>query len=99
MSVDGTWKIEMKTPMGKQSGALDLKTDGESVTGTMANDLGSMDISDGKVDGDTATFKAVITEPMPMTMTWSATVDGDAIKGTVGLGAMGKASFKGTRAS
>ncbi|MCU1691560.1 MAG: hypothetical protein JWM64_651 [Frankiales bacterium] len=99
MSVDGTWKIDLKTPMGKEAGTLDLRTDGSSLTGTMSNSQGSLEISDGSSDGDTATFQAKVTTPMRMTMTWVAKVDGDAISGTVKLGMMGKASFKGSRAS
>ena len=34
-----------------------------------------------------------------MTLEFSATVDGDAITGTVKLGAFGEAEFSGTRAS
>lgn len=98
MSVDGTWNIDMKTPMGKESGTLVLSTDGAALTGTMANKLGSLEISEGKADGDTLSFEAKVTAPMRMTMKWAAKVDGDAISGTVKLGMMGKASFKGTRA-
>ena len=35
---------------------------------------------------------------MPMTLEFSATVDGDNISGSVKLGAFGTASFSGTRA-
>jgi hypothetical protein len=36
---------------------------------------------------------------MPMTLEFTATVDGDAITGTVKLGAFGEAEISGTRAS
>ena len=58
-----------------------------------------MAIENGAVDGDTLTWKAAITSPMPMTLEFSASVDGDAITGTVKLGAFGEAEFSGTRVS
>ena len=39
-----------------------------------------------------------MTSPMPMTLEFAATVDGDKISGNVKLGAFGNASFSGTRA-
>jgi hypothetical protein len=39
-----------------------------------------------------------MTSPMPMKLEFAAEVDGDAISGTVKLGAFGNATFSGTRA-
>ena len=50
------------------------------------------------MDGDDITWKASITKPMPMTLEFSGTVDGDNLKGNVKLGMFGSASFSGTRA-
>ena len=98
MSGTGTWNVTMNTPMGAQQGVLDLKIDGDSLTGTMSGAQGSMALSDGCVDGDKLTWKAAMTQPMPMTLEFSATVDGDAISGQVKLGAFGNATFSGARA-
>ena len=57
-----------------------------------------VDIEDGTVDGQSLTWKASITSPMAMTLEFSATVDGDEMKGDVKLGAFGNADFTGTRA-
>ena len=43
-------------------------------------------------------WKASLTSPMPMTLEFSATVDGDSMSGNVKLGAFGNATFTGTRA-
>ena len=99
MTVAGLWNINLKSPMGKESGTLELRHEGDSLTGTMSNKMGALDISEGAVDGSTVSFKAYVTSPMKLTMAWTGVVDGDAISGTVKLGMMGKASFKGTRAS
>jgi hypothetical protein len=38
-----------------------------------------------------------MTQPMPMTIECSATIDGDSISGTAKLGAFGQATFEGQR--
>ncbi len=97
--IDGVWETVTDTPMGQQKGTVTLQAEGGKLTGTMAGPQGSIDIHDGTVDGNQATWKANITNPMPMTLEFTATVAGDEISGSVKLGAFGDASFKGTRAS
>jgi hypothetical protein len=99
MSADGTWNTTINTPMGAQNGTLELNVDGSDLSGKMSSPQGEMAIENGAIDGDSLSWKAAITAPMPMTLEFSATVDGDAITGTVKLGAFGEAEFSGTRAS
>lgn len=99
MSANGTWNTTINTPMGAQNGTLELNVDGSDLSGKMSSPQGEMAIENGAIDGDTLSWKAAITSPMPMTLEFSATVDGDAITGTVKLGAFGEAEFSGTRAS
>ena len=98
MSADGTWKTTMNTPMGPQQGTLELKTDGNVLTGKLSGSQGEIEIKDGTVDGNSLAWKADITTPMAMTLEFTATVDGDEISGNVKLGAFGNASLSGTRA-
>jgi hypothetical protein len=98
MSADGSWNTVINTPMGAQNGTLILATSGATLTGKMVGAQGEMPLSDGTVDGNNLTWKAQMTSPMPMTLEFSATVDGDSISGSVKLGAFGNASFSGTRA-
>lgn len=98
MSASGTWNVTTKSPMGSQAGTLTLDVAGDSLTGTMSGAQGSMELQDGKVDGDTLSWVANMTSPMPMKLEFTASVDGDAISGTVKLGAFGNATFEGTRA-
>ncbi len=97
-SVDGTWNTTMNTPMGAQQGTLTLSSSGSDLTGKLAGPQGEIDIEDGKVDGNKASWKAKLTSPMPMTLEFAAEVEGDNIKGNVKLGAFGNATFSGTRA-
>jgi len=79
--------------MGEQKSTMTLTQDGSSVTGSNAGAQGSVDIQDGNVDGDTFTWKMDITVPMPMTLEGTATVDGDAMSGTIKAGAFGEMPF------
>jgi hypothetical protein len=98
MSVDGTWKITLQTPMGEQSSTIELVSDGTGLTGTQSGNNESGAIYDGSVEGDTATWKVNITRPMPLTVTFNATVEGDSISGTAKAGMFPKSKFVGTRA-
>lgn len=98
-NADGVWETVTNTPMGQQKATMTLTTDGDVLTGTLAGQQGTITIKEGKVNGDQLSWKADITSPMPMTLSFTATVDGDAISGNVGLGAFGNASFEGKRAS
>ena len=96
MSADGNWKITINTPMGAQVVDAEIKTSGDTFTGTTKGQMGTQEVS-GKVDGDTLTWSANITQPMPMTLEFTATVSGDAMSGNVKLGAFGNAPLSGVR--
>jgi hypothetical protein len=98
MSVDGTWNIVMKTPIGDQQTTLMLTTNGATLQGTLSGAMGAAMLRDGTADGDQASWKADITQPMSMTLEFSANVAGDTISGNAKLGMFGNAPFSGTRA-
>ncbi len=98
MSADGKWTTTMNTPMGAQSGEMELTTDGGSLTGTLTAAGNAAEITDGQVEGNNLSWKASVTQPMPITLEFTAVVDGDNISGDVKLGAFGNATFTGERA-
>ena len=98
MSVAGTYDCTIKSPMGDQASKFTVNVDGDAFTGSMAGGMGAMDVTDGKVDGDTLTWKMNMTVPMPMTLDCDATVDGDTLTGNVKAGAFGTFPLTGTRA-
>lgn len=97
MSADGNWKITINTPMGAQEVTAEIKTNGDTFTGKTSGRMGDSEIS-GKVNGDTLSWSANITQPMPMTLEFEATVSGDSMTGNVKLGAFGNAPLSGVRA-
>lgn len=98
MAADGKWNVTMQTPMGAQQATLTLATNGGTLTGTMAGPQGEIELTEGTVAGDALAWKAEMTQPMPMTLEFTASVTGDAIDGKAKLGSFGEATFSGTRA-
>ncbi|WP_026091224.1 hypothetical protein [Blastomonas sp. AAP53] len=97
MSVAGQYDCVTKSPMGDQKSVLTVNVDGDSWTGSNAGQMGALDITDGKVDGNTLTWTMDMKVPMPMKLEGSATVDGDTITGQVKAGAFGTMAMTGTR--
>lgn len=97
MSVAGTYECVTKTPMGDQKSDVTINVDGDTFTGTNVGAMGSMDMENGKVDGNKLTWTMKMTVPMPMTLEGEATVDGDTLTGTVKAGAFGSFPINGTR--
>ena len=98
MSFDGTWNCSMDTPMGKQEMQIVLASKDGQLIGKLTNSMGEAEVQEGKVEGDSATWKCVVTKPMSITLDFRAQVAGNAISGDVKLGFFGKAPFSGTRA-
>ena len=95
--VDGSYDCVTKSPMGDQKSVFTVTSDGGSFTGQNAGGMGSLDVENGKVDGNTLTWKMDMKVPMPMTLEGTATVDGDALTGSVNAGAFGAMPMTGTR--
>jgi hypothetical protein len=98
MSADGTWNITINTPMGAQNATLELKTADGTLSGSMKSPQGGVDFDGGSVSGDDLTWTAEMTQPMPMTLGFTATVSGDTLNGKVKFGAMGESTMTGSRA-
>jgi len=98
MAADGTWNLTMETPMGERRSTLTLSTAGGTLTGKQEAEGNTTDIAEGTVNGNDLSWKVSITNPMPLTLTFSGTVDGNALTGTADTGMFGSFPFQGTRA-
>jgi len=85
--IDGKWQLTTHSPRGDIVAILDVKTDGETVTGTISNDDGSVDITHGKFDGKELTyrFEADIAPLGKTKAKMALTPDGDTLKGKAKL--------------
>ena len=97
MTVDGNWQLVVSTPMGERRATLSLKTEGDTLTGTQLANGNTAEIFDGTVNGNQLSWKVSISDPMPLTLEFNGTVDGDEVTGSVTLGNFGSSSFSGTR--
>ena len=97
-AVDGSWDTVTKSPMGDQKATLTVVSDGSTFTGNYAGALGSTEIKDGTVEGNTLKWKVSMTVPMPMTLDCEATIDGDTLNGNVTAGMFGTFAMTGKRA-
>ena len=97
MAVDGKWEITISSPLGAQKDTLDLTANGGALTGTQQAAQGSGPLENGKVDGDSLSWSAKISSPMPMTLDFTGTVDGDKLSGSVKAGSFGSFPFTGNR--
>lgn len=95
--VAGSYDCVTKSPMGDQKSVFTVQVDGDSFTGQNAGAMGSMDVENGKVDGNKLTWTMNMKVPMPMKLDCEATVDGDALTGTIKAGAFGSMAMTGTR--
>ena len=97
-NVDGTWKLTVNSPMGQQNIDLNLASAGSELTGSLSGAMGSTDIKNGKVDGDSISFEAQITEPFAISINVTGDVTGDELKGQVKTQGFGSFPMKGVRA-
>ena len=98
MAADGTWNLTMQTPMGERRSTLTLSTAGGTLTGKQEAEGNTTDIADGSVNGNELSWKVSITNPMPLTLTFNGTVDGNSLNGSADTGMFGSFPFEGTRA-
>lgn len=99
MAIDGTYQIEIDTPMGKQTAKLTLKTDGGALSGTMEDSFGKHEFSGGKAEGDKFAWGQEMDSPFgKMQLDVTGQVAGDSISGEVKAGNFGTSPFTGQRA-
>ena len=99
MSVDGTWKIKMSTPIGPQEGQLILKSSGGILTGSMDQMGNKSDIEDGTISDDgELSWTIKVKRPLKISVAITATYDGkDTIAGKAKLGFIGNATLEAVR--
>jgi len=97
MSVDGTYSIQINTPIGKQEGKLILKEAGGKLTGRVEASLGQKDFT-GTVSGNDVAWSMDFSSPLgKMKLDFQGTVSGSSISGKVKTGSFGTSEFTGSK--
>jgi len=97
-NIDGIWNISIQEPTGEKTGTLTLRTAADGFTGTLSDKGHTLEVRDGKIEGDNLTWSMKITKPIPLTLKVLAKVDGSSMSGAVTAGMLGSFPMKGTRA-
>jgi opacity protein-like surface antigen len=96
-NVTGEWDLTVESQMGTSNPHLSLKQDGATISGTYKGMLGEVPVT-GNVKGNefAINFKASA-QGMDLDVTYSGTVEGASMTGTVKLGDLGEATFTGKK--
>jgi imidazolonepropionase-like amidohydrolase len=90
----GSWTVTVSLGGESAQGTLDLTQEGDDVTGVLSIQGMTMDFA-GTISAGTLELTGSIPEMGSVTLT--ATIQGNAMDGSIGLGPMGTAAFSGTR--
>jgi hypothetical protein len=93
----GTWDVNFPTPNGPMSVALNLKKDGEKLSGTIVGPQGDVAVEGTQKDNAVAVNFSVQTPNGAFAIVMSGKQDGDAIAGTMDFGGQGQAEWTGKR--
>jgi hypothetical protein len=97
MAIDGTYTIELDTPMGKQQAKLDLKTDGNKLEGTADTAMGKADFT-GTGNGNDIAWEIKVSSPMgKLKLDFTGKISGNDISGEAKAGNFGSFPFKGKK--
>jgi hypothetical protein len=97
MKVDGVWDCVTSAMFREQSSVLTIVSDGDGFSGSNVADIGTVDVVDGRIEGNRVSWKMPTEKPMPMTLVAKAIVDGDTMIGTVVMGGFGNAKMVAKR--
>lgn len=96
-SAQGQWNVIIETPGGERSAVLELNADAGRLTGFMTDGKRRVPVADGRIEGNELRWSAQVSEPMRLNLKFTATVEGDEIRG-VAKHFLGTVEFRGTRA-
>jgi len=97
-NLTGTWEITSQGPRGERTQTFTLRQDGAALTGSTQMRQNTVEIKDGKIDGNSFTFTVEFgMGERTFSQTYKGTVTGDAMEGTISGGRGGDTPFKGAR--
>ncbi|MFF4778026.1 hypothetical protein ACFY05_34885 [Microtetraspora fusca] len=100
MSVEGTWDLTVRTPIGTMDAVLDLRVqDGGTLYGTATGAGEAVELREVALDGDRLTWEQSITRPLRLNLAFDVTVHGDSMAGTSKAGRLPSSTVTGRRRS
>jgi hypothetical protein len=93
VDVTGAWDTTLESPQGPMQVVTTFKQDGEKVTGTQSSPMGEAPL-EGTITGNALKFTIKIDMGgQQAVITFTANVEGDAMKGTFDFGGMGSGAW------
>ena len=97
-NVAGQWALTVQTSGGSGSPSVELKQDGETLTGTYSSQIFGEQKVTGTIKGNAITFSFTGSfDGNSVTVTYSGTADATTMKGKVTLGDIGEGTFTGKK--
>ena len=93
VDISGTWDLEVETPSGTGNPVLEIKQEGNELTGTYSGAFGQAPLK-GKIKGEKFEVKF---NSGGLDMIYKGKSDGTTMKGSVDLGQYGMGSFAGNK--
>lgn len=92
--VAGTWAMTLTSPQGPLEITMTLTQSAGGFSGSMASQMGSMEITGGEINGQIATWTTVLQMGgQSITLTYRGEVDGNRMSGSAELGNFGSGTF------
>ncbi|MGH8246293.1 MAG: hypothetical protein ACREUU_07660, partial [Gammaproteobacteria bacterium] len=98
-SLSGSWALKVNSPEGPVDATLDLTQSGRALTGKLRTHIGDADLREGNIAGNSLSFKVTMNSPDggSLVASFTATVQGNSMTGSVDAGPRGKMDFSGSR--
>jgi len=98
VNLTGTWKLSINMPQGAQESTAELKmAEDGTLSGSVTGQRGTASITSGWVSGNKFSFTVSVSMgPRTFEATYTGTVEGNKMTGSVGMGPM-SIQFTGTR--
>lgn len=94
----GVWSLVVQSPQGEITSQLTLTKDGEQISGTLGTPMGNVPLKSGRINGNQIRLTATVEMGgQSIDAIINGTIEGDSIRGTMVMGAMGSFDFTGTR--
>lgn len=95
---NGSWDVEIQSSYGKLPAVFHVMQTGSSIAGRVEGSMfETMPIEGGAIDGNRAEWSVSATSPVPVTLEFAVTFEGDSLSGTAQFGQYGEGAVSGAR--
>jgi hypothetical protein len=97
MLVDGSWRVAVSTPVGKQEVVFQLKTVNGKIEGTATQGEEVAPFENVVTEGNRLRWTLRVTKPLNMHIKYDVTIEGDKMAGTAKAGIFPTSRLSGER--